>query len=33
LLSKGKPNYSHDGKFIGFIGSCVEIPPPELQDE
>jgi two-component system CheB/CheR fusion protein len=27
LLSKGKPNYSHDGKFIGFIGSCVEIPP------
>jgi two-component system, chemotaxis family, CheB/CheR fusion protein len=33
LLSKGKPNYSHDGKFIGFIGSCVEIPPPELQEE
>lgn len=26
LLSKGKPNYSTDGKFIGFIGSCVEIP-------
>lgn len=29
LLSKGKPNYSHDGRFIGFIGSCVELPPPE----
>jgi two-component system CheB/CheR fusion protein len=26
LLSKGKPNYSPDGKFIGFIGSCVELP-------
>jgi len=26
LLSKGKPNYSTEGKFIGFIGSCVEIP-------
>ncbi|HYO21376.1 MAG TPA: CheR family methyltransferase, partial [Flavisolibacter sp.] len=31
LLSKGKPNYSPDGKFIGFIGSCVEIPPPRNQ--
>jgi two-component system CheB/CheR fusion protein len=28
LLSKGKPNYSQDGRFIGFIGSCVEIPSP-----
>jgi two-component system CheB/CheR fusion protein len=28
ILSKGKPNYSHDGRFIGFIGSCVELPPP-----
>ena len=27
ILSKGKPNYSPDGKFIGFIGSCVEMPP------
>jgi two-component system CheB/CheR fusion protein len=27
LLSKGKPNYSHEGRFIGFIGSCVEVPP------
>lgn len=26
ILSKGKPNYSTEGKFIGFIGSCVEIP-------
>lgn len=26
LLSKGKPNYSTDGKFTGFIGSCVELP-------
>jgi two-component system, chemotaxis family, CheB/CheR fusion protein len=26
LLSKGKPNYAPDGKFIGFIGSCVELP-------
>ncbi|RYZ28911.1 MAG: PAS domain S-box protein [Chitinophagaceae bacterium] len=27
LLTKGKPNYAADGKFIGFIGSCVELPP------
>jgi two-component system CheB/CheR fusion protein len=26
ILSKGKPNYSHTGQFIGYIGSCVEIP-------
>ncbi|HEY0041778.1 MAG TPA: CheR family methyltransferase [Flavisolibacter sp.] len=26
LLSKGNPNYSADGRFIGFIGSCVELP-------
>jgi two-component system CheB/CheR fusion protein len=26
LLSKGNPNYSADGKFIGFIGSCIDLP-------
>ncbi|HWI92992.1 MAG TPA: CheR family methyltransferase [Flavisolibacter sp.] len=26
LMSKGNPNYSHDGTFIGFIGSCVQLP-------
>ena len=26
LMSKGKPNYSPGGEFIGFIGSCVELP-------
>ncbi|HUR66653.1 MAG TPA: CheR family methyltransferase [Chitinophagaceae bacterium] len=26
VLSKGKPNFSHDGHFTGYIGSCVEIP-------
>ena len=26
LMSKGNPNYSHNGEFIGFIGSCVELP-------
>ncbi|RYF87055.1 MAG: PAS domain S-box protein [Chitinophagaceae bacterium] len=31
ILSKGKPNYSPDGRFIGFIGSCVEIPPSDNQ--
>ena len=29
ILCKGKPNYSPDGRFIGFIGSCVEIPAVE----
>ncbi|MBB1283535.1 PAS domain S-box protein [Flavisolibacter sp. BT320] len=32
LLSKGRPNYSPDGKFIGFIGSCVEIPTDGTDD-
>ena len=31
LLSKGKPNHSPDGRFIGFIGSCVETPPPNAE--
>ena len=26
LMSKGGPNFSHDGQFIGFIGSCVKLP-------
>jgi two-component system, chemotaxis family, CheB/CheR fusion protein len=26
ILSKGKPNYTHDGQFTGYIGSCVEMP-------
>jgi two-component system CheB/CheR fusion protein len=26
VLSKGNPRYDNDGKFSGFIGSCVEIP-------
>ena len=26
LISKGNPNYSPDGEFIGFVGSCVELP-------
>jgi two-component system CheB/CheR fusion protein len=26
ILSKGKPDYTEDGKFAGFIGSCVELP-------
>jgi two-component system CheB/CheR fusion protein len=26
VLSKGNPNYSDDGEFIGFIGSCVPLP-------
>jgi two-component system CheB/CheR fusion protein len=26
IMSHGQPNYTHDGKFIGFIGSCMEMP-------
>ena len=26
LMSKGSPNFSHDGQFIGFIGSCIQLP-------
>jgi two-component system, chemotaxis family, CheB/CheR fusion protein len=26
LMSKGGPNFSHDGQFVGFIGSCVQLP-------
>jgi two-component system CheB/CheR fusion protein len=26
ILSKGKPDYTHEGHFAGFIGSCVELP-------
>jgi hypothetical protein len=26
LMSKGSPNFSHDGNFIGFIGSCIQLP-------
>lgn len=26
ILSKGNPNFSHEGQFIGYIGSCVELP-------
>jgi two-component system, chemotaxis family, CheB/CheR fusion protein len=26
VLSKGKPNFADDGAFLGFIGSCMEIP-------
>jgi len=30
LMSKGSPNFSHDGQFIGFIGSCVQLPVPSF---
>jgi two-component system CheB/CheR fusion protein len=26
IMSKGNPNYAHDGTFLGYIGSCVELP-------
>jgi two-component system, chemotaxis family, CheB/CheR fusion protein len=26
ILSKGSPSFSHEGQFVGFIGSCVELP-------
>lgn len=26
ILSRGKPNYDPGGNFIGFIGSCMELP-------
>jgi two-component system, chemotaxis family, CheB/CheR fusion protein len=26
ILSKGNPRFDHNGKFTGFIGSCVELP-------
>ena len=26
MMSMGKPNYAPDGDFIGFIGSCIELP-------
>jgi two-component system, chemotaxis family, CheB/CheR fusion protein len=26
IHSKGKPNFDHNHKFLGFIGSCVELP-------
>jgi two-component system CheB/CheR fusion protein len=26
LMSKGNPNYNHDGTFVGYIGSCVQLP-------
>jgi two-component system CheB/CheR fusion protein len=26
ILIKGNPNYNHEKLFIGYIGSCVEIP-------
>lgn len=26
IMSKGSPNFSHEGQFMGFIGSCVELP-------
>jgi two-component system, chemotaxis family, CheB/CheR fusion protein len=31
LLSKGKPNYNHNGDFIGFIGSCVDVGNTEKE--
>src|SRR5215203_297031 len=32
VLSKGSPNYSHDGTFTGYIGSCVEMPDKVLSN-
>jgi two-component system CheB/CheR fusion protein len=26
VMSKGNPNFDHNGTFIGYIGSCVELP-------
>jgi len=26
VMSKGNPNYNHDGSFVGYIGSCVQLP-------
>jgi hypothetical protein len=26
IMSKGSPSFSHEGQFVGFIGSCVELP-------
>lgn len=33
LLTKGKPNYSIEGTFIGFIGTCVELPSAEVMEK
>jgi two-component system, chemotaxis family, CheB/CheR fusion protein len=30
IMSHGQPNYTHENKFIGFIGSCMEIPEKEV---
>jgi two-component system CheB/CheR fusion protein len=30
ILSEGKPNYDHKGVFLGYIGSCMVLPPPNL---
>lgn len=32
LLSKGKPDFSHEGNFKGFIGSCMEIPNTDVKE-
>jgi PAS domain S-box len=29
MLSRGKPNYDTDGAFNGFVGTCIELPPPD----
>jgi two-component system, chemotaxis family, CheB/CheR fusion protein len=29
ITSHGQPNHTHDGEFIGFIGSCMEMPAGE----
>jgi two-component system CheB/CheR fusion protein len=26
IMSKGNPNFNHEGTFIGYIGSCVQLP-------
>jgi two-component system CheB/CheR fusion protein len=33
ILIKGNPNYTHDNLFIGFIGSCVELPDEVIESE
>jgi two-component system, chemotaxis family, CheB/CheR fusion protein len=26
VISKGNPNFNHEGTFVGYIGSCLELP-------
>jgi len=26
MMSKGNPNFNHEGTFAGYIGSCVQLP-------